>query len=103
MDSINELQKYILIKRDVRELRKIIFGDEEHIHNWDRILIYNIMNKINKHSDFNFQRDYVNLYIFVFFICNLRTSYLYMIKSVFKVNKPLASSLHTNMGEYFDY
>ena len=117
MDSVNELQKYILIKRDVRELRKIIFGNDEQIHDWDRILIvysiflmyqhvfllYNVMTKINKHNDFNFQRDYVNLYIFVFFLCNLRTSYLYMIKSVFKVDKPLAGSLHSNMGEYFDY
>ena len=117
MDSINELQKYILIKRDVRDLRQIIFGQDEHIHDWDRVLIvyaiflmyqhvfllYNVMKKINEHNEFNFSRDYKNLYIFVFFICNLRTSYLYMIKSVFKVDKKLAGSLHSNMGEYFDY
>ena len=117
MDTVNELQKYILIKRDVRDLRQIIFGDDDHIHDWDRVLIvysiflmyqhvfllYDIMKKINLHDDFNFTRDYMNLYIFVFFMCNLRTSYLYMIKSVFSVDKKLASSLHTNMGEYFDY
>ena len=117
MDPVNELQKYILIKRDVRDLRQIIFGQDEHIHDWDRILIvyslflmyqhvfliYDVMKKINQHSDFNFQRDYKNLYIFVFFLCNLRTSYLYMIKSVIKVDKPLAGSLHANMGEYFEY
>ena len=117
MDSVNELQKYILIKRDVRELRKIIFGNDEHIHDWDRILIvysiflmyqhvfllYNIMQKINQHKDFNFTRDYMSLYIFVFFLCNLRTSYLYMIKSVYSIDKKLAGSLHSNMGEYFEY
>ena len=115
--TANEIQKYILIKRDVRELRNIIFGNDQHIHDWDRILIiysiflmyqhvfllYNVMTKINKHADFNFKRDYKNLYIFVFFLCNLRTSYLYMIKSVIKVDKPLAGSLHANMGEYFEY
>ena len=76
MDTIgvNELQKYLLIKRDVRDLRKIIFGNDEHIHDWDRILIiytiflmyqhvfllYNVMDKIVQHNDFNFKR-YVTL------------------------------------------
>ena len=39
MNNLNELHKYILIKRDVRDLRQIIFGDDAHIHDWDRILI----------------------------------------------------------------
>ena len=119
MDTIgvNELQKYILIKRDVRDLRKIIFGNDEHIHDWDRILIiysiflmyqhvfllYNVMDKIVQHNDFNFKRDFKNLYMFCFFIINLRTAYLYMIKSVVKVDKNLAGRLHTTMGEYFEY
>jgi len=119
MDTIgvNELQKYLLIKRDVRDLRKIIFGNDEHIHDWDRILIiytiflmyqhvfllYNVMSRIVQHDDFNFKRDFKNLYMFCFFIINLRTAYLYMIKSVVKVDKNLAGRLHTTMGEYFEY
>lgn len=117
MDNLNEIQKYILIKRDVRDLRKIIFGTDEHIHDWDRILIiysiffmyqhvflvYNIMNRLVKHDDYVFQRDFKNLYLFCFFIINLRTAYLYMIKSVLHVDKNLAGRLHSNLGEYFDY
>ena len=37
MNNLNELHKYILIKRDVRDLRQIIFGDDAHIHDWDRV------------------------------------------------------------------
>lgn len=115
--GVNELQKYLLIKRDVRDLRQIMFGNDNHIHDWDRIIIiytiflmyqhvfllYNVMSKVVEHEDFNFKRDYKNLYLFYFFIINLRTSYLYMIKSVIKVDKDLAGRLHTNMGEYFEY
>jgi hypothetical protein len=60
------------------------------------------MNTINRTKDFNFRRDYLSLFMFVFLIANLRTSYLYMIKSVYGVDKKLAGNLHMNMGEYFE-
>ncbi len=111
-----DLQKYALIKKDVTDLRKIII-DENHIHDWDKLLIlytvfliyqhvfasYTMMQHVLKYEEFNFKRDFRNIYMFFFFVCNLRVSYLYMIKTVSKVDKRLAGSLHTNMGEYFDY
>ena len=116
INTINELQKYILIKRDARELRQILFGEND-IHGWDKIIIiYSIvlmyqhiymlhktMEKVTVHPEFNFNRDFKDLFLFVFFICNLRTSYLYLIKTTFKVDKKLATSLHSNMGEYFEF
>jgi hypothetical protein len=114
--ELRELQKYILIKRDTRELRQILFGDND-IHGWDKILIlYSIilmyqhvylihktMIKVTEHNDFNYNRDFKDLFMFVFFLCNLRTSYLYLIKTTFKVDKKLATNLHSNMGEYFEF
>ena len=116
MNNMNDIHKFMLIKRDVRELRQIIFGNDIHIHDWDRILIvyslffmyqhmflvYNLMNTINRNKDFDFNRDYLSLFMFVFLIANLRTSYLYMIKSVYSIDKKLAGNLHMNMGEYFE-
>ena len=65
-------------------------------------LVYNLMNLINSNKDFDFRRDYFKLFMFVFLIANLRTSYLYMIKSVYGIDKKLAGNLHMNMGEYFE-
>ena len=39
MNNMNDIHKFMLIKRDVRELRQVIFGNDTHIHDWDRILI----------------------------------------------------------------
>lgn len=115
MNEINDLQNYILIKRDVRDLRQILFGENE-IHDWDKVLILysitlmyqyiftliNIMNKVNKHKDFNFKRDFQDLFMFTLLLCNVRTTYLYMIKTTYNVDKNLAMRLHLNMGKYFD-
>ena len=95
-----DLQKYALIKKDVTDLRKIII-DENHIHDWDKLLIlytvfliyqhvfasYTMMQHVLKYEEFNFKRDFRNIYMFFFFVCNLRVSYLYMIKTVSKVDK----------------
>ena len=116
VNGLHELQKYMLIKRDTRELRQILFGEND-IHGWDKLLIlYSIilmyqhvyllhktMMKVTKHEDFNFNRDFKDLFMFVFFMCNLRTSYLYLIKTTLKVDKKLATNLHSNMGEYFEF
>jgi len=112
----NDFQKFMLIKQDVSDLRQIILG-ENNINEWNKLLIfytiylmyqhvfasYTMMQSVLKYDDFNFSRDFRNLYLFFFFICNLKTSYAYMIKTIFKVDKRLALSLHSNMGEYFDY
>lgn len=111
-----DIQKYVLIKRDVSDLRLLILGNN-NVHDWDKVLIlytiflmyqhvfatYTMMNKVMKNDDFNFRRDFKSLYMLFFFICNLRVAYLYMIKSVLKVDKGLAGRLHSTMGEYFDY
>ena len=111
-----DIQKYVLIKRNVTDLRKLII-DENNIHDWDKMIIlytiflmyqhvfatYTMMNKVMKHDEFNFKRDFKNLYMLFFFVCNLRVAYLYMIKSVLKVDKGLAGRLHSTMGEYFEY
>jgi hypothetical protein len=115
MDEI-DIQKFIIIKRDVTDLRKLIL-DNNNVNEWNKMIIlytifliyqhvfatYTMMNKVMKHDEFNFKRDFKNLYMLFFFICNLRVSYLYMIKSVLKVDKELAVRLHSTMGEYFSY
>tara|TARA_A100001015_G_scaffold164322_1_gene182687 strand:+ start:1016 stop:1366 length:351 start_codon:yes stop_codon:yes gene_type:complete len=112
----NELQKYMLIKRDARELRQILFGIND-INDWNKLiilytiflmyqhfyLIYKFINKLNRPGPFNFQRDFKDVYIFFFFICNVRVIFLYMIKGICKVDKKLALSIHSNLKEYFDY
>lgn len=111
-----DVQKYILIKKDVNELRQLILGNN-NIHEWNKIVIlYTIflvyqhvfaahtkMKEVLRYQEFDFKRDFKDVYMFFFFICNLRVAYLYMIKSILRVDRKLAGSLHSYMGEYFDY
>ena len=115
MDEI-DIQKFIIIKRDVTDLRKLIL-DNNNVNEWNKMIIlytiflmyqhvfatYTMMNKVMKYDEYNFKRDFKNLYMLFFFICNLRVAYLYMIKSVLKVDKGLGVRLHSTMGEYFEY
>lgn len=116
MMNPEELQKYILIKRDARELRKILFGIND-INDWNKLLIlytiflmyqhmyliYKRMEKMNKPGTFNFARDFKDLYIFFFFVVNLRSVYLYMVVNIARVDRKLAGSIHGNLKEFFDY
>ena len=111
-----DIQKFMLIKQDASDLRQLMLGEND-INEWNKLLIfytiyliyqhvfasYSMMQSVLKHDDFNFSRDFRSIYLFFFFICNLKVSYIYMIKTVFKVDKRLALSHHSNLGEYFDY
>jgi hypothetical protein len=105
--------KQELIRRDLRQLRHTLFDDNE-INNWRKIIIvynlyllylhmygayYLINGNINNNNSNN--KDIKNTFLFFFLLCNIRTSYMYMIMNVNKVDRPLAFNLHSNFKEYF--
>jgi len=98
-----DYDKFILIKRDTRALKKIIF-DENDINDWHKIIIlYNLYLIVNFYQlnfylvDFlsanknsTFQDDFKHLYLLFFFLCSLKASYGYLIVNVNKVDNGLA-------------
>ena len=54
-------------------------------------------------TDLAFSRDFKDLYIFFFFVVNLRSVYLYMVVNIARVDRKLAGSIHGNLKEFFDY
>ena len=116
MNNIEDYQKLILVKKDAKALRTIIFGENDK-NDWDKLiiiytmflmyqhlfLVYQYMNIVSKSGPYEFKKDFINLYMFFFFICSLRGVYGSMIYSIGKVDCKLANSMHGNMGEYFDY
>lgn len=116
MEDLEDYKKLVLIKRDARDLKSIIFGENE-TNDWDKLiilymmllmyqhlyLVYHFMNIIAKSGPNDFRKDFINIYMFFYFITNLKGSYQGMIYSVSKVDDKLANSMHDNMKEYFDY
>jgi hypothetical protein len=109
--EIDNSDKFKLIKRDLRTLRTNLF-DENEINNWRKIIIiyslyllhlqmylsYCIIQYCNNNRNNN---DFKMVFLFFFLICNIRTSYMYSIVNVYKINQPLANNLHSNLKEYF--
>ena len=116
MENLEDYKKLLLIKRDARELRSIIFGENDK-NDWTKLiilytmfllyqhlyLVYHYMNIIAKSGPNNFRKDFINIFMFFYFITNLKGAYQGMIYSVAKVDYKLAHSMHGNMKEYFDY
>lgn len=116
MEDLEDYKKLLLIKRDARELRSIIFGENDK-NDWTKLiilytmfllyqhlyLVYHYMNIIAKSGPNNFRKDFINIFMFFYFITNLKGAYQGMIYSVSKVDYKLAHSMHSNMKEYFDY
>jgi hypothetical protein len=116
MENLEDYRKLILVKRDAKELRTIIFG-ENNINDWDKLiilytmflviqhlyLVYQYMHIIINSGPNDFRKDFINTYMFFYFITNLKGSYCGMIYSISKVDNKLAYNMHDNMKEYFDY
>ena len=107
------LANFQLIKRDVRALKKYIVYDD-NINNWTKIIvIYNfylflnhlcgiflLMNNLVK-SNGDFKDEYKKIFMFFFYLCNLKNSYLYFILNVSKIDNNLANSFYSNTKKYF--
>ena len=104
----------ILVKRDLRQVSKIIYEDN-NIDDWTKIIIaYNIylifsqimlvIYYINYFSNIlsKSSNNFKNTYLFFFLLCSLQNSYGYGILNISKVNPELAFSLHNNMKNYLE-
>ena len=103
----------ILIKRDLRQVSKIIYEDN-NINDWTKIILaYNIylifsqimlvVYYINFFNELTTStNNFKNTYLFFFLLCSLQNSYAYGILNINKVNPELATSLHHNMKNYLE-
>jgi hypothetical protein len=103
-----------LIKRDFRDLRENLFG-ENNINDWDKIIIiynmylffnnvyilYHLIDILSKDNNNNFIHQFKNIYIFFFIICSVKNSYAYLIHNVSKINPSLAYRFYKNTHQYF--
>jgi len=92
--DIKKVKKYIL-NNDINEYLKlnILYSICIFINNL--YLLYYISNYISKdNSDFITQIR--NIYLFFFIICSLRSSYLYILYNISKIDKDLSNNLYKN-------
>ena len=102
-----------LIKKDFNELKIYLVSDND-INNWDKIIViytlylfFNhlyilyVLMDIIKNDNRDFALQFKNVYIFFFILCGLRTSYLYSIKNISRINSDLSCSLFKNTKKYF--
>lgn len=107
------LNKFQLIKRDIRDIKAHVFG-ENNIHDWYKLIVlYNfylfysqsyILYQIALcmvNSTNSFSTDFKKIYMFFFILCNLRSSYLYFIVNVAKMDYKLSMRFYNNTKEYF--
>jgi hypothetical protein len=107
---MNKLQ---LIKANLKELKQYIV-DENELNNWDKIIIiynfyiffsnlyvaYYLINLLSKDNN-NIVIQFRNVYLFFYILCSIRTTYLYLIKNICKINIKLGISLYNNSCNYF--
>jgi hypothetical protein len=113
MNSLDS-NNFQLIKRDFRELRENLFG-ENKINDWDKIVIiyimsiffnnlyvlYNLIDIVSKDNNSSFQNQFKNIYILFFITCSVRSSYGYFLNNVMKINPKLGHSIFNNTHKYF--
>lgn len=114
MDIYNNFQ---LVKANTRELHKYLVSDNE-VNDWDKIIIiYNfyiffsnlyiayylisMLTKNNNNNNNNIIIEFRNVYLLLYILCSIRTSYLYLIKNVCKINLILGTNLYNNTNKYF--
>ena len=112
MDILNN-HNFQLIKRDLRDLRSNLFG-VNNINDWDKIIIiYNIFLIYNQmlitytllnaltNNNATFSEQFRTIYLFFFILCSVKSSYLYFIYNVSKVDYELSMRMHSNFKNYF--
>ncbi len=112
MDT-NTLMKLQLIKKDISDIKVHVFGDN-NINDWYKLIVvynfylfyshmyilYQIAIYMNNSTN-SFATDFKKIYMFFFILCNLRSSYLYFIINVAKMDYPLSMRFYNNTKEYF--
>jgi hypothetical protein len=112
MDFLNS-EKFQLIKRDTRELQKTLFNEND-INDWSKIIIlyniyliysqltlaYSLFDKLVNDKS-SFEKQFTKIYAFFFLMCSLKTSYLYFIYNLSKVNYDLSMNMHNNFKNFF--
>lgn len=112
MDIINS-NKFQLIRSNIKEIKGYIINDN-HISDWRKIIIvynfylffsnlyiaYHLIDVLSK-GDQNFIEQFRNVYLFFFILCSVRTSYMYLIINISKIDATLGNNLYNNTKEYF--
>lgn len=97
-----------LIKRDLRQLSKIIY-EENNINDWRKLIImYNIYLIYSQtvlilyclSMSIDFIYNFRSIYLFLFLCSSLQNSYAYGILNINKINPTLALSMHNNFVDY---
>ena len=111
----NAKNNFQLIRQDFKELRIILFT-ENNVNDWNKIIIiynlylffnhlyitYLLMEYISKDkTPKNFRNDFKDIYVFFFILCNLKNAYAYFIYNVSKVDPKLSLNILNHTKEYF--
>jgi hypothetical protein len=112
MEFLNSDQ-FQLIKRDTRELQKILFTEND-INDWAKIIIlYNMYLVYNQiilayslfdfliNDKSSFEKQFTKIYAFFFLLCSIKTSYLYFIYNLSKTDYDLSMKMHNNLKNFF--
>ena len=104
--------KFQLIKKDLREIKNDLFNIN-NIDDWNKLIIfYNIYLFFSQiyifcyifdcfvYDNKHFINEFKKIYIFFFIICNIKNSYLHLIKNIYNINKKVGLSLYENTKEY---
>lgn len=112
MEFLNS-NEFQLIKRDTRELQKILFTEND-VNDWAKIIIlYNIYLVYNQimlayslfdiliNDKSSFEKQFTKIYAFFFLLCSIKTSYLYFIYNLSKTDYDLSMKMHNNLKNFF--
>jgi hypothetical protein len=112
MEFLNS-DEFQLIKRDTRELQKILFTEND-VNDWAKIIIlYNMYLVYNQiilayslfdfliNDKSSFEKQFTKIYAFFFLLCSIKTSYLYFIYNLSKTDYDLSMKMHNNLKNFF--
>jgi hypothetical protein len=98
--NIKELKNYLFNNNDINDWRKIIIVYNFYLFFSNLYIAYHLIDVLSK-GDQNFITQFRNVYLFFFILCSVRTSYMYLIINISKIDATLGNNLYNNTKEYF--
>ena len=98
----------VLVKRDLRQVSKIIY-ENNNVDDWTKIiLVYNLYLVFSHILLVSYMINCLDInkfnlrttYLLFFIMCNLQNAYGYGITNIYKINPSLANNLHENLKNW---
>ena len=95
-----DLNKLFFVSRIIYSFLSLFFCLFVYLFFSNLYIAYYLIDVLSK-GDQNFMVQFRNVYLFFFILCSVRTSYMYLIINISKIDAKLGMDIYNNTKEYF--